>query len=282
MAYDMEKFVPDTLLRVIEKYRVTTFCAPPTMLRFMLLEDLARFDLSSVENCCIAGEPLNPEVYNQWQNLTGLKLCEGFGQTESSVLIANFSWFEPKPGSMGKPSPLYDIDLIDERGETCAVGVEGRIIVRGVKNKIPGLFTGYYKDDALTEQVMGGDYYDTGDVAWRDNDGYFWFVGRNDDVIKCSGYRIGPFEVESAIVEHKAVIECAVTAAPDATRGQVVKATIVLKNGFEPTDALKKEIQEHVKKVTAPYKYPRIVEFVEELPKTVSGKIKRAEIRAAN
>jgi acetyl-CoA synthetase len=221
-------------------------------------------------------------VFNQWRQLTGLKLCEGFGQTESSVLIANFPWFTPKPGSMGKPSPLYNIDLIDERGNSCAAGEEGQIIVRGIKGQIPGLFTGYHKDEELTARVMGGDYYDTGDVAWRDHDGYYWFVGRNDDVIKCSGYRIGPFEVESAIVEHEAVIECAVTAAPDATRGQVVKATIVLKPGYEPSDALKKEIQQHVKKVTAPYKYPRIIEFVAELPKTVSGKIKRAEIRAAN
>jgi acetyl-CoA synthetase len=281
-AYDMDKFIAAKLLAVLEKYKVTTFCAPPTMLRFMLLEDIASYDLSSIENCCIAGEPLNPEVFNQWKQLTGLKLCEGFGQTESSVLIANFPWFTPKPGSMGKPSPLYNIDLIDERGNSCAAGEEGQIIVRGIKGQIPGLFTGYHKDEELTARVMGGDYYDTGDVAWRDHDGYYWFVGRNDDVIKCSGYRIGPFEVESAIIEHEAVIECAVTAAPDATRGQVVKATIVLKPGYEPSDALKKEIQQHVKKVTAPYKYPRIVEFVEELPKTVSGKIKRAEIRAAN
>ncbi len=282
-AYDMERFIPKNLLEKLEKYKVTTFCAPPTMIRFMLLEDLSKYDLSSIKHSSLAGEPLNPEVYNQWLAQTGLKLHEGFGQSESSVLIANFQWFEPKPGSMGKPSPLYNIDLIDSDGNSCDIGEEGEIVVQRLNNGMPcGLFTGYYKDEELTSAAMSGGKYNTGDVAWRDADGYYWFVGRSDDVIKCSGYRIGPFEVESALIEHEAVVECAVTAVPDPVRGQIVKATIVLKSGFDPSEALIKELQEHVKKVTAPYKYPRIVEFVDELPKTISGKIKRAEIRRNN
>ena len=279
-AYDMEKFVATNLLKKLEQYRVTTFCAPPTILRFMLLEDMGRYDLSSIQTCCIAGEPLNPEVFARWQAVTGLKLYEGFGQSESSVLIANFPWMEPKPGSMGKPSPLYNIEIVNGAGERCEDGEEGEIVIRDLEGGWPwGLFTGYYRDEALTERTFGSGCYNTGDVAWRDSDGYYWFVGRSDDVIKCSGYRIGPFEVESALTEHKAVVECAVTAASDPTRGQVVKATIVLAKGYVGSEELKKELQEHVKKVTAPYKYPRIIEFVEELPKTVSGKIKRKELR---
>ncbi|MDP4132951.1 MAG: AMP-binding protein [Bacillota bacterium] len=279
-AYDMDKFIPKHLLQKIEQYKITTFCAPPTMFRFMLLEDVESFDLSSLEHCCIAGEPLNPEVFKKWYNLTGLKLCEGFGQSESSVMLANFQWFDVKPGSMGKPSPLYDIKLIDTTGNECEDGEEGSIVVDNMDKYSPtGLFTGFYKNPELTKNIIGGKFYDTGDVAWRDSDGYYFFVGRNDDVIKCSGYRIGPFEVESALLEHDAVVECAITAAPDSIRGQVVKATIVLKKGYEGTEALIKELQNHVKKVTAPYKYPRIVEFVDELPKTLGGKIKRAEIR---
>lgn len=281
-AYDMDKFVASKLLAKLAQYRVTTFCAPPTMLRFMLLEDMRKYDLSSIKRCCIAGEPLNPEVFAKWQEVTGLKLYEGFGQSESSVLIANFPWIEPKPGSMGKPSPLYDIEIVNAAGERCDDGEEGEIVVRGLAKQWPcGLFTGYYRDTDLTDKTFEGGGYNTGDVAWRDSDGYYWFVGRSDDVIKCSGYRIGPFEVESALVEHAAVVECAVTAAPDPTRGQVVKATVVLKRGYQPSAELVKELQEHVKKVTAPYKYPRIIEFVEELPKTVSGKIKRKELREA-
>ncbi len=279
-AYDMDKFVPLKLLEMITKHKVTTFCAPPTMFRFMLQEDITKFDLSCIKHCCIAGEPLNPEVFKKWYNLTGLKLCEGFGQSESSVMLANFQWFDPIPGSTGKPSPLYDIQLVDSEGNPCEDGDEGTIAVMDVKNNPPtGLFTGYFKDDELTEKNIGGKYYDTGDVAWRDSNGYYWFVGRNDDVIKCSGYRIGPFEVESALIQHVAVVECAITAAPDPIRGQVVKATVVLANGYKPSEDLKKELQNYVKKVTAPYKYPRIVEFVDELPKTLGGKIKRAEIR---
>lgn len=279
-AYDMDKFIPLKLLERITKYKVTTFCAPPTMFRFMLQEDVTKFDLSCIEHCCIAGEPLNPEVFKKWYEVTGLKLCEGFGQSESSVLLANFQWFDPIPGSMGKPSPLYDIQLVDAEDNPCEDGDEGSVVVMDVAHNPPvGLFTGYYKDEELTRANLGGKYYDTGDIAWRDSNGYYWFVGRNDDVIKCSGYRIGPFEVESALIEHPAVIECAITAAPDPIRGQVVKATVVLANGYEGSAELVKELQDYVKKVTAPYKYPRIIEFVDELPKTLGGKIKRAEIR---
>lgn len=279
-AYDMDKFIPHRLLEMITKYKVTTFCAPPTMFRFMLQEDLSKFDLSCIKHCCIAGEPLNPEVFKKWYEATGLKLYEGFGQSESTVMLANFQWFDPIPGSTGKPSPLYNIQLIDSEGNLCEDGDEGTIVVMDIDKKMPtGLFTGYFHDEEMTKQNLGGKYYDTGDVAWRDSNGYYWFIGRNDDVIKCSGYRIGPFEVESALLEHKAVVECAITAAPDPVRGQVVKATVVLAKGYVGSDALKKELQEHVKRVTAPYKYPRIIEFVDELPKTIGGKIKRAEIR---
>lgn len=279
-AYDMEKFVPLNLLKMITKYKVTTFCAPPTMFRFMLQEDVTQFDLSCIKHCCIAGEPLNPEIFKKWYDLTGLKLCEGFGQSESTVMLANFQWFDPIPGSTGKPSPLYNIQLIDNEGNLCEDGDEGTIVVSDINKALPtGLFTGYFHNEELTEKNLGGKYYDTGDVAWRDSNGYYWFVGRNDDVIKCSGYRIGPFEVESALLEHKSVVECAITAAPDPIRGQVVKATIVLAKGYSPSNELIKELQNHVKKVTAPYKYPRIIEFVDELPKTLGGKIKRAEIR---
>ena len=282
-AYDMDKFVPLHLLEKISQYKVTTFCAPPTMFRFMLQEDVTKFDLSCIHHCCIAGEPLNPEVFKKWYNLTGLELCEGFGQSEGPVLIANFQWFKPIPGSTGKPSPLFDIQLIDSDGNVCEDGDEGTIAIMDVKHNPPtGLFTGYFKNPEMTEEKLGGAYYDTGDVAWRDSKGYYWFVGRNDDVIKCSGYRIGPFEVESAMLEHPAVVECAITGAPDPIRGQVVKATVVLAEGYEGTPALTKELQNHVKHVTAPYKYPRVIEYVKELPKTLGGKIKRAQIRRAD
>ena len=282
-AYDMDKFVPLHLLEKITQYKVTTFCAPPTMFRFMLQEDVTKFDLSCIHHCCIAGEPLNPEVFKKWYNLTGLELCEGFGQSEGPVLIANFQWFKPIPGSTGKPSPLFDIQLIDSDGNVCEDGDEGTIAIMDVKHNPPtGLFTGYFKNPEMTEEKLGGAYYDPGDVAWRDSKGYYWFVGRNDDVIKCSGYRIGPFEVESAMLEHPAVVECAITGAPDPIRGQVVKATVVLAEGYEGTPALTKELQNHVKHVTAPYKYPRVIEYVKELPKTLGGKIKRAQIRRAD
>ena len=279
-AYDMDKFVPKNLLQKIQDYKLTTFCAPPTMYRFMLTEDVASYDLSSVERWSLAGEPLNPEIFRKWEQLTGKKMAEGFGQSESSVMLANFPWFEPHPGSMGKPAPLYEIVLLDADGNPCEDGDEGEIVVKNARTDPPaGLFTGYYHDEENTAKSFKDGVYNLKDVAWRDSDGYYWFVGRHDDVIKCSGYRIGPFEVESALLEHKAVLECAVTAAPDPIRGQVVKATIVLKEGFTGSPELIHELQEHVKKVTAPYKYPRIVEFVSELPKTLGGKIKRAEIR---
>lgn len=280
-AYDMiGKFEPKNLLEKLEKYKVTTFCAPPTMFRFMLQEDVSKYDLSSIHNCGIAGEPLNPEVFNKWYEMTGLKLREGFGQSEGQVILANFPWFDPRPGSTGKPSPGYDIQLIDAQGNICEDGEEGTIAVMDVKNHPPvGLFVGFFKDRAMTEERLLGCCYDTGDVAWRDSDGYYWFVGRNDDVIKCSGYRIGPFEVESALLTHPAVVECAITGTPDPVRGQVVKATVVLARGFMPSQQLTEELQNHVKSVTAPYKYPRVIEYVLELPKTLGGKIKRAEIR---
>lgn len=279
-AYDMESFVPTRLLQKIQDYRLTTFCAPPTMYRFMLQEDVASYDLSSVKNFATAGEPLNPEVTIAWERLTGKRIREGFGQTEGPVLLATYPWIEPRPGSMGKPSPLLNVKLLDDDGVEVEDGEEGAICVTGLKEAYPpGLFVGYYRDEERTREAVGGEYYNLHDMAWRDSDGYCYFVGRNDDVIKCSGYRIGPFEVESALIEHPAVVECAVTAAPDPIRGKVVKATIVLAKGWEPSDELVKELQNHVKRTTAPYKYPRIVEFVDELPKTVGGKIKRRLIR---
>ena len=279
-AYDMDKFVPTKLLQKIQDYKLTTFCAPPTMYRFMLQEDVSAYDLSSVHNFATAGEPLNAEVTLAWERLTGKRIREGFGQTEGPVLLATFPWVEPRPGSMGKPSPLLNIKLLDDDGIEVPDGEEGAICVTGLKEAYPpGLFVGYYRDEERTREAVGGEYYNLHDMAWRDSDGYCFFVGRNDDVIKCSGYRIGPFEVESALVEHPAVVECAVTAAPDPIRGKVVKATVVLARGYEPSDELVRELQNHVKHTTAPYKYPRIVEFVDELPKTIGGKIKRKLIR---
>ncbi len=232
--------------------------------------------------CTIAGEPLNPEIYHQFLKATGIKLHEGFGQTETVLTIGTTPWMEPKPGSMGKPMPKLGVDIIHPDGESCREGEEGEIVIRP-QTKFPfGMFMGYYKDEERTNSVWHDGIYHTGDIAWKDEDGYLWFVGRTDDVIKCSGYRIGPFEVESALLEHPAVLETAITAVPDELRGQVVKATIVLAKGYSPSDELKKELQNHVKKTTAPYKYPRIVEFVDELPKTISGKIRRVEIREAD
>lgn len=282
-AYDMDKFVPAKLLQKIQDYKLTTFCAPPTMYRFMLQEDVEQYDLSSIANFATAGEPLNAEVTLAWERLTGKKIREGFGQTEGPVLLATFPWVEPRPGSMGKPSPLFNIRLLDDEGNEMEDGEEGAICVTKLKEAYPpGLFVGYFQDPQRTAETVGGEYYNLHDMAWRDSDGYYFFIGRNDDVIKCSGYRIGPFEVESALVEHPAVVEAAVTAAPDPIRGMVVKASIILAKGWKPSDELVKELQNHVKKTTAPYKYPRIVEFVDELPKTVGGKIKRREIRNAD
>ena len=278
-VYDYDKFVPSVMLEIISKYRLTSFCAPPTIYRFFIKEDLKRFDLSSLKNCTVAGEPLNPEIFEQFLAGTGLKLRECYGQTELTVTLCTYPWLKPKPGSMGKPAPSYDIDLISPDGNPCGMGEEGEIVIRTDKRKPMGMFDGYYRDDTLTSSVWHDNIYYTGDVAWKDEDGYFWFVGRNDDVIKSSGYRIGPFEVESALLEHPAVLECAITGVPDPDRGTVVKATVVLSKGYTASDALKTELQDHVKKTTAPYKYPRVIEFTAELPKTISGKIRRVQIR---
>ncbi len=278
-VYDYDKFSPSKLLAVIAKHGITSFCAPPTVYRFLIREDISAYRFEKLKYCTVAGEPLNPEVYAQFLKATGIRLMEGYGQTETTVAIATFPWMEPKPGSMGKPCPWYDIDLLDDHGNSCATGQEGQIVVRTSIRKPVGMFLGYYRETDLTFKVWHDGVYYTGDVARRDEDGYYWFVGRADDLIKSSGYRIGPFEVESALVEHPAVLECAVTSAPDPVRGQIVKASVVLTRGYEGSSGLAHELQEHVKKVTAPYKYPRIIEFVTELPKTISGKIRRVEIR---
>lgn len=280
-VYDHEKFTPADMLKMIEAHKITSFCAPPTIFRFMIREDLNKFDLSSLKYCTIAGEPLNPAVYEAFYNATGIKLMEGFGQTETTMTIGTFPWMEPKPGSMGVPNPAYDMDLITGDGRSAEDGEQGEIVLRTDRVKPLGLFKEYYRDVEKTKEVYSDNVYHTGDIAWRDEDGYYWFVGRTDDVIKSSGYRIGPFEVESALMTHPAVVECAITGVPDEVRGQVVKATIVLAKAYKDKagEELVKEIQNHVKKTTAPYKYPRVVEFVEELPKTISGKIRRVEIR---
>ena len=284
-VYDFEKFVPAEILEMIEKYHITSFCAPPTVFRFLLHDEaMGKYDISSLKYCTIAGEALNPEVYKQWLERTGIKLMEGYGQTETTLIIASYPWIEPKSGSMGIRNPQYDIDLVDAEGNSVPDGEEGQIVIRTHGKKVLGLFKEYYRDAERTREAWHDGLYYTGDVAWRDEDGYLWFVGRADDVIKSSGYRIGPFEVESALMTHPAVVECAITGVPDEIRGQVVKATIVLAKDYKDKagDALVKELQDHVKKVTAPYKYPRVVEFVDELPKTISGKIRRVEIRATD
>lgn len=280
-VYDFEKFEPVDVLKMISEHKITSFCAPPTVFRFLIREDLSKYDISSLKYCTIAGEALNPKVYEEWYRLTGIKLMEGFGQTETTLTIATYPWLEPKPGSMGKKGPVYDVDLLTPDGRWAEDGEQGEIVVRTHGEKPLGLFKEYLHDPELTHEAYHDGIYHTGDVAWRDEDGYMWFVGRTDDVIKSSGYRIGPFEVESALMTHPAVVECAITGVPDEIRGQVVKATIVLAKDYvaRAGDALVKEIQDHVKRVTAPYKYPRIVEFVEELPKTISGKIRRVAIR---
>lgn len=281
-CYDMDKFIPLKLLEKISKYRITTFCAPPTMFRFFIKEDLSKFDLSSLKYAVVAGEALNPEVYNRFLEATGIKLMEGFGQTETTLSIANFVGDSNKVGSMGRPSPLYDIDIVLPDGTPAKPGETGEIVIRTDKKVPCGLYLGYYNNEEKTKEAWHDGAYHTGDTAWRDEDGYFWYVGRVDDLIKSSGYRIGPFEIESVIMELPYVLECAITAAPDEIRGQVVKASIVLTKGTEASEALKKEIQNYVKEHTAPYKYPRIVEFMEELPKTISGKIRRVALRESS
>ena len=260
------------------KYKITTFCAPPTMYRMLIKQDLSHYDLSSIEHATIAGEALNPEVFHQFQKHTGLSLMEGFGQSETTVMIGNLVGMRPKPGSMGKPVPLYPVDLVDPDGNSVADGQVGEIVIRAEKTDICGLFRGYYRNEEGTNAAWHDGLYHTGDTAWRDEDGYFWYVGRVDDLIKSSGYRIGPFEIESVIMELPYVLECGVSAAPDEVRGQVVKASIVLVPGAEGTEELKKEIQSYVKEHTAPYKYPRIIVFKDELPKTTSGKIIRNKL----
>ena len=337
-VFDHEKFTADKLLRQIERYRITSFCAPPTVYRFMIHEDFSKYDLSSLRYCCTAGEALNPAVYDRFLELTGIRLMEGFGQTETTMTLGTMPWTTPKPGSMGLPNPQYDIALVKPDGTPCEDGEKGEIVIKTSQSsegrvkrydysqalnmeqgnieqsedgyhtsepnthfpELPksnhtsslythtsdlkkplGLFKEYYRDEELTRRVWHDGMYHTGDVAWRDEDGYYWFVGRIDDVIKSSGYRIGPFEVESALMTHPAVVECAITGVPDEIRGMVVKATVVLHADWKDRagDDLVKELQQHVKRETAPYKYPRIIEFVDELPKTISGKIRRVEIR---
>ncbi|MFZ0035182.1 MAG: AMP-binding protein, partial [Sedimentisphaerales bacterium] len=278
-VYDYDRFDAGRMMEKMIKYGVTTFCAPPTIFRFMIKSDMSKYDFSSMKYAVTAGEPLNPTVYTTFLETTGLKLMEGYGQTETVVCIANYYWMNPKPGSMGKPAPGYDVVLVGKNDKVCEVGEEGELVIKTDKGKPVGLFTDYHLDPDKTKNTWHDDYYHTGDTAWMDEDGFFWFVGRTDDMIKSSGYRVGPFEVESALMSHPAVLECAITGVPDPVRGQVVKATIVLTKGYTPSEELKKELQNHVKTVTAPYKYPRIIEFVDELPKTISGKIRRVEIR---
>ena len=277
-TYDFDRFDSEKILPMFAKYGITTFCAPPTMYRMLIKQDLSQYDLSSIRHATTAGEALNPEVFYQFENSTGLRIAEGFGQTEMTLGIANLRGTQLKPGAMGKPVPGYGIDLVDTDGNPVADGVNGEIVIRTEPRTSPGVFLGYYRNEEATNNVWHDGLYHTGDLAWRDEDGYYWYVGRADDVIKSSGYRIGPFEIESTIMELPYVLECGVCAAPDEVRGQVVKACIVLVNGTEPTEDLKKEIQNYVKKHTAPYKYPRIVEFRKELPKTISGKIMRNKL----
>jgi acetyl-CoA synthetase len=274
-----ERFNPCDIMSKIANYEVTSLCAPPTVYRHIIREDFSNYNLSKLNYAETAGEPLNPEVFYQFKKLTGLEIKEGFGQTETVVFAATFPWIKVKPGSVGKPSAGWDVDIVDNKNNSCKPGQEGRLVIRTENHKPIGLFSGYYNDATMTKTVWNNGIYDTCDIAYKDEDGYIWFVGRSDDVIKSSGYRIGPFEVESALMEHPCVLECAVTGVPDSIRGVVVKATVVLAKGYKSSHELVIELQNHAKKVTAPYKYPRIIEFVEELPKTISGKIKRKTIR---
>ena len=281
-VYDYEGKFPSTyIIRIIEKYKITSFCAPPTVFRFLIKEDVSKFNISSLRYCNVAGEALSPNVFDNWKRLTGIQLMEGYGQTETTLSIGTYPWCTPKPGSMGLEGPQYHVALMDKDGHILGHDEEGEIVIETSKARPLGLFKEYYLNRKLTQAVDYDGWYHTGDIAFRDRDGYYWFVGRKDDVIKSSGYRIGPFEVESALMKHPAVLECAITGIPDEIRGQVVKATIVLTEEYRDKSSkeLIKEIQTHVKETTAPYKYPRVVEFVDELPKTISGKIKHYEIR---
>ncbi len=281
-VYDYDgKFNPMNLITAVSRHGVNTFCAPPTIYRSLVKQDLSEIDFSSFTHFTTAGEPLNPEVFRRWREISGHRIFEAFGQSEGTPILGTYYFMEPKEGSTGKPNPLLNVDLVDEQGNSIGTGEEGLIVLRVGDGKPAGLFCGYYKDPEKTAEVWKNGLYYTGDVAWRDEEGFYYFIGRSDDVIKSSGYRIGPFEVESALMEHPAVLECAVTGVPDidGDRGQLVKATVALVKGWEPTDELKKELQNHVKRITAPYKYPRIIEFVEEIDKTISGKMKRKAIR---
>jgi acetyl-CoA synthetase len=278
-VYDYDRFHAGEVLDKALSHKITTFCCPPTMYRFFIKEDLSKYDFSTIVYATTAGEPLNDEVFRQFKKSTGLEIKEGFGQTETVLSIGTFPWMDIKLGSMGKPSPLFNIDLLNKEEESCDIGEEGEIVIDISEGYPLGLFKGYYNDQAKTDKTCRAGYYHTGDTAWKDEDGYFWFKGRVDDVIKSSGYRIGPFEVESALLSHDAVLDCAITGIPHPIRGQIVKATIVLAKGYEPSEELTKDIQNHVKHVTAPYKYPRAVEYVDELPRTISGKIMRKKIR---
>ena len=280
-VYDHEKFTAEKIMRQMEKYHITSFCAPPTIYRFMIREDFSKYDLSGLEWCTTAGEAMNPSVANRFKELTGVTIYEGFGQTETTMTLGTFPWVKPKPGSMGKPNPQYDVQLLRQDGTECEDGEKGEICIRIGDKKPLGLFKGYYRDEERTKETWHDGIYHTGDMAWHDEEGYYWFVGRTDDVIKSSGYRIGPFEVENALMTHPAVVECAITGVPDPIRGMIVKATVVLAPEYKAKagDELIKELQNHVKHETAPYKYPRLIEFVNELPKTISGKIRRVEIR---
>lgn len=280
-TYDFDRFHANEILELIGKYGITTFCAPPTMYRMMMLEDVASYDLSSLEYSTTAGEALNPDIFEFWKKNTGLTIYEGFGQTETPLTIGNLTNTTPRPGSMGKPVPLYDVAILREDGTECSVGETGEICI-SIDPHPAGIMMEYYRDEKKTKEAMHDGWYHTGDTAWADEDGYYWYVGRNDDVIKSSGYRIGPFEIESVLLEHDAVRECAVTGVPDELRGFAVKASIVLADGYEASEDLTKELQSWVKSQTAPYKYPRIVEYVDELPRTVNGKIRRVAIREAD
>ena len=277
-VYEYDRFEPHHIMNMIEKHRITTFCCPPTMFRLYLNAGIEGHDLSSLKNCCIAGEPLSPDTFNTWYKATGLKLMEAFGQTESSVIVGTLKGMTPKPGSMGKPSPQFLVELLDKEGNPVRPGEEGEICV-SISPRVPGIFVEYYRDEVKTNETLRDGWHHTGDVAWKDEDGYFWYLGRNDDIIKSSGYRISPFEIESVLVEHPAVLEVAVTGVPDPIRGQLVKATIILREAYKPTDELKKELQQFTKSRTAPYKYPRVIEFVDAIPKSISGKVRRVVIR---
>jgi acetyl-CoA synthetase len=279
MVYDYDKFAAGEILDIIEKYKVTSFCVPPTMYRMLLMEDVTKYDLSALKYCTTAGEAMPPDVFFAWRKATGITVMEGFGPTETTVAILNLPGTTPKPGSFGKPSPQYRVTLMDADGDPCPTGVTGEIVISMKHGRPVGLLNCYYLNGDKTAEAMRDGWYHTGDTAWIDEDGYFYYVGRNDDIIKSSGYRIGPFEIESVMTEHPAVLEAAVTGVPDAVRGQLVKATVVLKPGYEPNDELKRELQTYVKDKTAPYKYPRVIDFIDSLPKTVNGKVRRIAIR---